>query len=241
MVTPDIAAVVAAYPWLPQDYLRLLPRVPPAPPRRRYGFDWFDRPQEPCTALGARLADRFPAAILIGRRSGNLVGYAGWQDEAPLLYEWAGSQQRVVRRFATLSALALATAAPEESDLRARVPLQVRVPGLLIAAWRDGGSRLDAPCILLAGEEAGVLDGLAAALPSGWTFTLTCEDGDSWQSLRPALGGFESCHTRHGSVGAWGACDHAAARTRVVALAPCNDGGAPGWTAHLSLPAPASP
>ena len=234
-----IAQIAAAFPWLPADYLRILPRIDPASPRKRYGLEWLDGPQAPGSAFGAAVGAQFPSALWIARRDGHAIGYAGMDAGAPRLQEWRGSQRQVVRAFDGIAALVLAPIVESDSDMRPVVPLAIHVPGLAFGPWHDAGWQHTAQCILLPGEEAGVLGALAAALGSRWDLTLTREDNDSWLSIRPVPGGYETCLDRHGSAGRAQRATADAARAALFALAPFNDGSWGGYVARLSVTATA--
>jgi hypothetical protein len=235
-MSPDrIAQIAKAFPWLPADYLRILPRIHPASPRRRYGLEWLDGPQVPGIVFGPAVGAQFPSAVWIARRDGHAIGYAGMDAGAPRLQEWRGSQQQIERTFDDIPALLLAPVVENDCDRRPVVPLAIRVPGLAFGPWHDAGSEQTAQCILLPGEEAGVLEALAAALGSRWDLTLTREDNDSWLSIRPVAGGYETCVARHGSAGAEERVTADQARAGLLALAPFNDGSWGGYVARLSV------
>ncbi len=238
-MTPGrIAQIAAANPWLPADYLRILPRVDPGSARKRFGLEWLDGPQAPGTAWGPAIGAQFPTAVWIARRDGHAVGYVDIDSGLPRLQEWRGSQRQVVRAYDGIAALVLAPLIDSDGDRRPVVPQAVVVPGLAFGAWRGAGDGYSAPCILLPGEEAGVLEALVAALGTRWNLTLTREDNDSWLSIRPTRGGCETCLSRHGSAGDWQPATVETARAELLALAPFNDGSWGGYVARLSITPP---
>ena len=238
MTAQRIAQIRAEFSWLPEDYLRLLTRVPAGPGAKRFGVQWLDGPQVPGEAFGASLAAQFPSAVWIARRGGNPVGYAGWHNGPARLYEWAGSQRKVVQQFDGIGALVLASVLTPGYDSRPLAPLSLRVPGMALGPWHDAGTEYTARGIFLPDEEAGVIDALQAAAPAGWELCLVREDNDSWLSIHPLPGGFEVRLDRHGSGGAWQRVTHAQAVAELLALAPFNDGSLPAYHALLTVPLP---
>jgi hypothetical protein len=239
-MTPErIAQIRAEFPWLPADYLRILSRVPAGSATSRYGVQWFDGPESPGDAFGAALAAQFPSALWIARRGGNPVGYAGWDAGHPRLYEWAGSQRKVVHRFDGIAALVLASILTPGYDGRPLAPFALQVPGLALGPWHDAGTQYIAHCILLPDEEAGVIDALHAGAAAGWELCLSRDDNNSWLSIQPLPGGFELRLDRHGCGGQWQHATAEVALAALLALAPFNDGVHPAYHALLSVPVPA--
>ena len=239
-MTPErINTIAAAFPWLPADYLRMLARVQAGSAANRYGAQWFDGPQAPGEAVGASVGTQFPSALWIARRAGNPVGYAGWDAGSPRLYEWAGSQRKVVQQFDSIAALVLASILPAGYDSRPVAPFALQVPGMALGPWHDARTEYAARCILLPDEEAGVIASLQAGLPAGWNLCLSRDDNNSGLSIRPLPGGFEVCLDRHGSGGAWQRVTAEEALAALLALAPFNAGSHPAYHALLTIPVPA--
>jgi hypothetical protein len=239
-VTPErIAQIHAEFAWLPGDYLRILSRVQAGPAAMRYGAQWFDGPQVPGAAFGASLGEKFPSALWIARRGGNPVGYAGWDVGQARLYEWAGSQRKVVRRFDGIAALVLASILTPGYDSRPVAPLSLQVRGMALGPWHDARTAYAARGILLPDEEASVIGALQAAAPAGWELCLSRADNDSWLTIRPLPeGGFELCLDHHGSGGEWRPASRTQATAELLALAPFNDGTQPAYHALLTIPVP---
>jgi hypothetical protein len=233
MHAEHIEAIRAAHPWLPEDYLRLLPRIEPG--ERRYGLTWLDGPQAPGQVAGPAATDHFPHAWWIGRRSGQAVGYELHADGRPRLCEWGRSQRQVRQRFAGIDALLLAQIDPL-SDQRPVVAHALEIPGLAFAPWRDAGTEYTATCLFSAGREHEVLEHLFAPRADHWELVLTRADGDSWCCLRRRGDALERLIAHHGSVGDWAPTSEAEARREILALARHNDGAHD--FARFSVPRP---
>ena len=238
-MTPErIARIRAEFAWLPEDYLRLLARVPAGSGAKRFGLQWLDGPQVPGEAFGAALAAQFPSAVWIARRRGNPVGYADWNSGPARLFEWAGSQGKVVQQFDGIGALVLASILTPGHDRRPLAPYSLRVSGMTVGPWHDAGTEYTARAILSPDEEAGVIDALQAAAPAGWALCLARDDNNSWVTIRPLPGGFEICLDHHGSGGESRRVTHAQAIAELLALAPFNGGSHPACHALLTVPLP---
>ncbi len=238
-MTPErIAQIRLESPWLPGDYLRILPRVQVGPTAESYGVQWFDGPQAPGAAFGAALAVQFPSALWIARRGGNPIGYAGWDAGLPRLYEWAGSQRRRVHHFDGIAAMVLASILTPGYDSRPLAPCSLQVSGMALGPWHDARTEYVARGILLPDMESGVIDALQSVAPSGWELGLSRDDNDSWLSIRPVPDGFELCLDRHGSAGRGQRVNGAQAATALLTHAPFNDGSKPCYHALLRIPPP---
>lgn len=231
-----IKAIHLQFPWLPDDYLRVLSGIEAG--QRRYGLEWFDGPQRPADMGGPSAAQSFPSAFRIGRRNGQFVGYEYIEGAHPALREWGGSQQQVSGRYAGINELILSQRDPW-ADQRPIVKHAFGIPGMAFGSWHDAGTCLVADCILSPGLETEGLNNLLDRLAAEWELTLVRSDNDSWLSVRRGEHGLELLDARHGSVGDWRAASRESALSELAALAPYNSGGIVQYFGSMSLPKPA--
>lgn len=235
-MSPDrIKAIQREFPWLPDDYVRVLPGIDAG--RRRYGLEWFDGPQRPADRGVPSLAQNFPSAFWIGRRNGQCVGYECVAGGHPILREWGGSQQQVSGSFAGIDALILSQRVPWV-DQRPIVEHAFCIPGMAFGPWHDAGTGLVADCILSPGLETAGLNHLLDRLAADWELTLVRSDNDSWLSVRRGEHCLELLDTRHGSVGDWRAASRESAYAELAALVPYNSGSCVQYFGSLHLPKP---
>lgn len=233
-MTPErIAVLHQAYPWLPADYRRALGTIEPG--RTRYGVQWFDGPQRPEQLGGAAAAQAYPSAWWIGRRKGNPIGYELTDTSQPQLCEWGGSQRRCVARYHGIDALVLAQINPD-GDRRPRVPYELQIHGLAFGPWRDGGTAIDAPCLLSAGLESVGIENVLARLEPGWELLLMAVHDDAGLLVRKEAAGYELCEIRHGSFGSWQATPFEQVFAACLAVAPGNGGADFGSFGRLTVP-----
>ncbi len=233
MLPERIKAIRLEFPWLPDDYLRVLSRVDAG--RRCYGLEWFDGPRRPADMGGPSAVQSFPSAFWIGRRNGQFVGYESVEGGQPALREWGGSQQQVSERYAGIDALILSQRDPW-SDRRPVVEYALGIPGMAFSSWHDTGTGLVADCILSPGLETEGLNNLLDRLAADWELTLVRSDNDSWLSVRKSEHGLELLDARHGSVGDWRAASRESAFSELAALAAYNNGALVQYFGSMSLP-----
>ena len=237
MISERIRAIRGDFPWIPDDYARMLAKIDGG--QRRYGLEWFDGPRRPASVLGQSASQRFPSAFWIGRRHGQLVGYEIFENERPTLYEWGSSQRQVIRRYAGIGELILSQR-NNAADMRPVVRYELSVQGMAFGPWRNAGAELVADCLLSPGLETIGLANLLGRLDTGWELALVRGDNDSWLSVRKREGEFELLDSRHGSVGKWRAATRESAFSELVVLAPYNDGAAEYYFGNMTVPKPIS-
>ena len=235
MLSERIRAICGDFPWIPNDYARILTKVDGG--QRRYGLEWFDGPRPPASVLGQSASQKFPSAFWIGRRKGQLIGYEIFERERPALYEWGSSQRQVIRRYAGIDELILSQR-NNAADMRPIVRYELSILGTAFGPWHDAGAELVADCILSPGLETVGLVNLLDRLAAGWELSLVRSDNDSWLSVRKREVGFELLDSRHGSAGKWRAATQESAFSELVALAPYNDGAAEQYFGNMTVPKP---
>lgn len=234
MTPARLAAIRAAFPGLPDDYFVWLARVDTGVARKQYGARWLASPERPAEA-GAR--ERFPTALWVARRDGQVIGYADDAPRASRLYEWGASQRQVVKTYAGMADFVLDGVLRWENDGRPPVPCSLRVEGLACGPWRDLGDTWLCRCIIVPGAAAALPDHLFTALGRVWSMTLVGADNDSWLSLTASDGRYTFNLARHGSSGETRAIARSELAEALLAWAPYNDGCHASSHATLSVPA----
>lgn len=221
MLSERIEAILGGFPWIPEDYARVLAKVRAG--EKRYGVTWFDGPQRPADIPGQPGSEGSSTAFWIARRDGHLIGYDDSQSHCPALIEWGGSQRRLIRRYAGIDELILAQRS-NPTDLRPVVRNDLAIRGMAFGLWHDAGAELVADCILSPGLEAAGLENLLDQMAAGWELILVRDDNDSWLSVRKCEGGIELQDARHGAIGNWRSATRNSALSELAALASCNGG-----------------
>jgi hypothetical protein len=221
MVDPQFREMRIEFPWLPEDYLRILPRAMQGGPR--YGLEWLAAPTQP-SMIGGRLAAlSFPSAVWIGRRGGQIIGYENIGSGRPDLCEWGASQQRVKQRFGGIDDLILSHPL-RSTDQRPVVAYDLRIRGAAFGSWHRSGIGLIADFIFSVGQESVAVASLLGQMDERWELTLCYCDVEQWLSVRKIGTGFLLRIGRHGSSGVCRQATREAAFDEILQIAHCNDG-----------------